>query len=337
MKVMDSLRTKIAALLKNIDDSQGELLVECKSLCTQLISTVNKTKKDFNMSRWIHMPKLSEEYEYYRLMCGNYEGFAYEMLGITVLRTEEGMMTAITHFKKARAFYNLIGMAEAAKRVEGKIDGVTAQMQSNDERISPAAACSLYENNLKRNGMDSEDTIRAGILYSRGLRGDSHCIEAERLVTKLSAVSRRVLGPDHKTTFKANEVLKEFKERDVHVLPGPKLFQALRYENDGEICVVQGPITDKSMFNRNTANEKMYHIANSQVIPSEGCAVICHGLISASHMNGELGEVRNIFGSGTEIRLGVNFEKKGVKSALVKPVNLRIAFELPELGELNEE
>jgi len=121
------------------------------------------------------------------------------------------MMTAITHFKKARAFYNLIGMAEAAKRVEGKIDGVTAQMQSNDERISPAAACSLYENNLKRNGMDSEDTIRAGILYSRGLRGDSHCIEAERLVTKLSAVSRRVLGPDHKTTIKANEVLKESK------------------------------------------------------------------------------------------------------------------------------
>ena len=73
------------------------------------------------------------------------------------------------------------------------------------------------------------------------------------------------------------------------------------------------------------------------MIPSEGCAVICHGLISASHLNGELGEVRNIRGSGTEIRLGVNFEKKGVKSALVKPVNLRIAFELPELGELNEE
>ena len=81
MKVMDSLRTKIAALLKNIDDSQGELLVECKSLSNQLISTVNKTKKDLNMSSWVHMPKLSEEYQYYRLMCGNYEGFTYEMLG----------------------------------------------------------------------------------------------------------------------------------------------------------------------------------------------------------------------------------------------------------------
>ena len=67
------------------------------------------------------------------------------------------------------------------------------------------------------------------------------------------------------------------------------------------------------------------------MIPSEGCAVICHELISASHLNGELGEVRNIKHSGTEIRLAVHFEKKGVKSALVKPANLRIAFDLPEL------
>ena len=73
----------------------------------------------------------------------------------------------------------------------------------------------------------------------------------------------------------------------------------------------------------------MYHIANSQVIPSEGCAVICHRLISASHLNGELGEVRDMKEDGTGIRLGVHFEKKGLKSALVKPKNLRIAFELP--------
>ena len=57
--------------------------------------------------------------------------------------------------------------------------------------------------------------------------------------------------------------------------------------------------------------------------------MICHGLVSASHLNGELGEVRNKKQNGTGLRLEVYFEKKGAKSALVKPENLRIAFDLP--------
>jgi len=54
--------------------------------------------------------------------------------------------------------------------------------------------------------------------------------------------------------------------------------------------------------------------------------------VSAPHLNGRLGEVRNVKQdeeSGTGIRLAVHFEKKGVKSALVKPENLWVAFELP--------
>ena len=38
----------------------------------------------------------------------------------------------------------------------------------------------------------------------------------------------------------------------------------------------------------------------------------------------------------TGIRLGVHFEKKGAKSALVKPSNLRIAFELPISSEVEK-
>jgi hypothetical protein len=58
--------------------------------------------------------------------------------------------------------------------------------------------------------------------------------------------------------------------------------------------------------------------------------VICHGLVSASHLNGELGDVRDVKKNETGIRLAVHFEKKGAKSALVKPENLRIVFELPD-------
>ena len=104
--------------------------------------------------------------------------------------------------------------------------------------------------------------------------------------------------------------------RGVIVLPDCKQFQALRYENDGEICIVTGPITKP----RQIEEERIYHIENNLLIPNLGCPVICHGLVSASHLNGELGEVRH---------LAVYFAKKGMKSALVKPANLRIAFELP--------
>jgi hypothetical protein len=51
-------------------------------------------------------------------------------------------------------------------------------------------------------------------------------------------------------------------------------------------------------------------------------------LVSASHLNGELGVARDVKTSGAGIRLAVHFEKK--KLAFVKPENLRIAFELPD-------
>ena len=107
-------------------------------------------------------------------------------------------------------------------------------------------------------------------------------------------------------------------------MPDTNRFHALRYVNDGEICVVQGPVTEP----RITADERIHHIANNLVIPSKGCVVICHGLVSASHLNGGLGDVKE---NETGIRLAVHFEKKGAKSALVKPENLRIAFEIPQV------
>jgi hypothetical protein len=51
-------------------------------------------------------------------------------------------------------------------------------------------------------------------------------------------------------------------------------------------------------------------------------------LVSASQLNGELGEVRGVKESETGIRLAVHFKKK--KSALVKPESLFITFELPD-------
>jgi hypothetical protein len=82
---------------------------------------------------------------------------------------------------------------------------------------------------------------------------------------------------------------------------------------------------------RQVEDERVYHVDSHLVIPRKGCAVICRGLVSAPHLNGELGEVRDFKSddTGSGIRLAVHFEKKGMQSALVKAENLHIAFELP--------
>jgi len=336
LKVIDSLRSKIMAPsdMYGTDTTNEAVKVDMTLLINQLLDTIKQTKKDLNMSGWIHMPKASEEYAYYIMLCGEYEAYAYGQLGAMLKSdsSEEGFKIMVTHYKKARAICNLVGMKDSAQRMDTEISVLTAEKQgANDEDAITNSALQaikkMYELFLHTKGMDSEDTIRSGLYYAKQLRVANHCIEAEQLVTQLDTISRRVHGPDHKTTIDADEVLVKCKERFVIVLPECQMFQVLRYENDGEICVVSGPITEPM----NSADERMYHIANNRVIPRKGCPVICRGLVSAPHLNGELGEVRDAkFDEKTGItRLAVHFEKKGMQSELVKADNLHIAFELP--------
>lgn len=108
------------------------------------------------------------------------------------------------------------------------------------------------------------------------------------------------------------------------------MFQALQYNNDGHICVIQGPITH-SQGRRQVDDKRIHHTVHNLVIPTKGCPAICHGLVSASHLNGELGVVRSIKENANGMRLAVHFDQtnEGLRSALVKPENLSVAFELP--------
>ena len=106
MRVMESLRLKISKL----GDSDADITM----LINQLLDTVKQTKKDLNMSGWIHMPKSSEDYHYYRALCIDYEAYVHHQLVGTFLQdaSEEGNKVAIGHLKKARAIYNLFGMKD---------------------------------------------------------------------------------------------------------------------------------------------------------------------------------------------------------------------------------
>lgn len=82
MNILAAIRSKIEASQKFFACNQSTGLVERNKLISTLLSMVDQVKKDFNMSRWANMPKGSDEYEYYGMLCGNYEAFAYESFGM---------------------------------------------------------------------------------------------------------------------------------------------------------------------------------------------------------------------------------------------------------------
>jgi len=120
----------------------------------------------------------------------------------------------------------------------------------------------------------------------------------------------------------ADELVRLCKTCYVTAMPTNSLFQTLPYKDDGEICIVTGPIIKP----RQVDDEQEYHFANDLIFPTSGCPVICRGLVSASHLNGKLGEVRAFVKQPTGTRLEVHFEEKSQKPSLVKSENLRIAF-----------
>ena len=129
--------------------------------------------------------------------------------------------------------------------------------------------------------------------------------------------------------------------RSIHVLSSESVdeafeatrYHALRYDNDGEVCIITGPITDNDPLGEKEGDEgQPFGIPSTSVSPAIGCPVICHGLVNAAHLNGKLGDVRSIsFSKDSDrvVRLGVHFEDMSLKPAAVKPGNLRIAFVLP--------
>ena len=150
-----------------------------------------------------------------------------------------------------------------------------------------------------------------------------HSIEAERLLTKLVAISKRVHGPDHNVTKEAESNLQRCKVRCVRINSRIGVFQALRYEEDGKKCVVQGPIANP----RNIQEGGTLTVDSSDVLRfALGTPVVCDGLKKATHLNGKVGDLR--YWDEDNECYKVHFEGGGLESMRAK--FLRILFELPE-------
>ncbi len=84
-----------------------------------------------------------------------------------------------------------------------------------------------YEFASKTHGSTSEATLQSGSTYATELFQAHRGIEAERLIVKLAASSRRVHGPEHNCSTSLDEKVKKCKSRYVIVMPDDKPFQAL--------------------------------------------------------------------------------------------------------------
>lgn len=358
LKVMTALKSKILSLVKFLTElsltdnmmssnteHRHELVAELERYSKTLLTMAIQMKEDMKMDQWVHMPKSSREYIFYSMLTGDFEARGYYLLGWTMVHFDEsteGDNTALKHLVKARTLYNLLGYNDDSKGVDQLIYLLkgTHIIDPNTGETSESlllAANDNYENSIKFVNPNSiytttmESTILHGLNYASMLRTSKREIEAERLLNKLVADSRRIHGREHICTRLANEWLLRSLTRYVYILPDcneEQVFQALRYEDEGEIYVVKGPISRP----RNDEDEGIFHVESNLISLHSGIPVICHGLVIASHLNGQVGDVRGgRYNNDGMLRLEVHFEKKSLKSAFVKPENVRVAFELPSI------
>ena len=106
------------------------------------------------------------------------------------------------------------------------------------------------------------------------------------------------------------------------------MFQALRYEDSGDKCVVQGPVKKDSHYEgRNKGT--VYTVDSSSLLIVKGTPIICQGLKKAAHLNGKLADIRSY--DEYKERYTIHFEDKSLKPVAVKKENVRIAFDLPDV------
>lgn len=346
------------------DESNRKTKMEVEPLIGKLLSMVDEMKKEKKMDNWVSMPPSTLEYQFYKFLCGGYEALGYKYAAeVASMDTDDtGLKASISYYEKARVIFSQLGIRVEAEKMDAIIVIYRSRLANNvtvPATQSPAVfdlAKSLYKGSVERSGSVSPQSISGGLTYGRILIREGKSIEGERLIMKLLADSSRIHGPDHVSTEEAIEALKKIKTRYVLILnddkamPGEEHFQALRYDDDGKTCIVTGPITEP----RRNDEESEHRVQSNLVLPFPGCPVMCHGLVSAPHLNGQFGGVKCFLNFPNGVQVAILLENMSLATATfsgdsrlcrvktdgttalrVKPENLRILFDLPIAGPSN--
>jgi len=225
----------------------------------------------------------------------------------------------------------------AVKLIEGEIAAVEARISGDSrpkkEESDLSSLRARYYYMLQMNGENDVGTMQVGTYLASKLSKANHTIEASRLLDRLVIISRRVHGSDHKQTKTAESWRQRLQLRCAFIGCEQQPYEALRYENDGKSCVIQGPVPSNLDASRNVDDEKTFSVPSAEILFSLGTPVMLHGLKKAAHLNGEIGDVRDY--CKLSDRCVVHLEEKNLKPVKVKHENLRIVFDLPDPKNLD--
>ena len=251
--------------------------------------------------------------------------------------TDESLEKAKKYYEKARDVCNTLPQTETVIFMTKSIEEELAQIEAlkNGRYLPKHAGMDLrrlqdtYKHLCQNVGENDIVTIQCGVHLAKALFETYQTIEALRLLDELLLTSRRVHGPGHKQTKSAESVWQQMKFRYVSVKEQP--YQALRYKKNGDSYVVRGPLPKKGNLVGELRSGNVgttFSVPSADIILGRGAPVVLRGLKKAAHLNGEIGEIRDLCPLSN--RCVVHLEGKASKPVKVKQENLRILFNLPD-------
>ncbi|KAK1740074.1 hypothetical protein QTG54_009024 [Skeletonema marinoi] len=317
---------QMGALMKRIHVLDGRKdvdRIEGEEICTKMLSLIDEMKKNSDPS--LDVLALAT---------------IYQEIGIFYYRvdTKQSLKKGKRCLEISRDIVITFGgrelqcLVEAIKNnlanVEARLSGVSIPNEKESDLSSIRAR---YNCLLQAVGQNDIRTIEMGTLLASKLFNAYHTIEASRLLDRLVIISCRVHGSDHKQTKIAESWRQRLQLRCAFIGSEQQPYQALRYEDDGDSCIVQGPVPKN--VPRNDDDCQTFSVPSVEISFSLGTPVMLHGLKKAAHLNGEIGDVREYCKlSG---RCVVHLEDKDLKPVKVKHENLRIVFDLPDPKNLD--
>jgi hypothetical protein len=310
---LGTLRRRIHAL----DGKKEADRVEGEEICAKMLTLIDNMKK--NGDPQLDVFTLASVYH-------DIGRFNYE------LGTNQCLERAKYYLEISRDVFVTMGDRDSAVAIESNIANVEARLSgknlpTKNESVLSAQRAHYNRFMLQAVGQNDVRTTQVGVRLPTALFEAYHTIEALRLLEKLACASRRVHGSDHRVTADTAFLLKRFQARYVSIGNGLN-YQALRYENDGKSCVIQGPVPKNIFEPRNVDNEKTFSVPTAVIYFSLGSPVMLHGLKKAAHLYGEIGDVRE-FCQSTD-RCVVHLDDKGLKPVKVKYENLCILFDVAD-------
>ena len=247
-----------------------------------------------------------------------------------LIEKEEGLKAALKYYEKSREVAKSFP-GEGVQHADVHIARVKGML--NGEKDSLVRNLPFLRSDYKR-----KPDYRSGAQLAMALFNTFRGVEYKRLMDELLQNSRRVHVADHETTRYLESVAEALvmntawlnSDNGEEGIECKSVYEALRCDVDQ--LVLRGPL---SLQRRRKDEMRTVTVIHDEIIIGSGTPVICNGLQKASHLNGEIGDVRSY--DKESGRYQVHFEDESLKPALVRHQNVRIIFELSSIGENKDE